>query len=155
MISEFKDAIQILSAALAPITAVVALGIAYRQYRLERIKFRHELYEKRLAIFNSTMTLLSIIMRRADVEMSDLIKFIQETNQSYFLLGKDIATYLDEIYKNGVDFHFQNEKLNHSGLPIGEERSRLAAQNTELLKWFTKQLLVAREKFEEHLGLDK
>jgi hypothetical protein len=147
--------VTVLSAALAPITAIVALGIAYRQYRLERIKFRHELYEKRLAIFNSTMTLLSIIMRRADVDMSDLIRFIQETNQSYFLLGKDIAAYMDEIYKNGVDFHFQNQKLHHSSLPVGDERTRLAEKNTELLKWFTDQLLVAREKFAEHLGLDK
>jgi hypothetical protein len=155
MNSDIKEIIQILSAALAPITAIVALGIAYRQYRLERIKFRHELYEKRLAIFNSTMTLLSIIMRKADVDMSDLIKFIQETNQSYFLLGKDIATYLDVIYKNGVDFHFQNQKLHDSSLPVGDERTRLAEENTKLLKWFTNQLLVAREKFAEHLGLDK
>src|SRR5436190_14177129 len=111
---EIKEIIQILSASLAPVTAIVALGIAYKQHRLESVKFRHQLYERRLAIFTSTMNLLSVIMRDANVSMADLFKFLQETNQSYFLLGKEITDYLTEIYKKGVDLHFQNEKLYHS-----------------------------------------
>ncbi len=150
-----KTIIELLSAALAPITAIVALGIAYRQYRLEQTKSRHELYEKRLAIFNSTMKILSIVMRDADVRTSDLFQFLQETNQSYFLLGKEISDYITEIYKKGIALHFQNEKLHHSNLPVGEERTRLADENCGLLKWFGDQMLVAREKFVKHLGLDK
>lgn len=150
-----KEIIQLLSAALAPITAIVALSIAYSQYRLEKAKFRRDLYERRLTIFNSTLKLLSGVMRNANVEMNDLIQFLQETNQSYFLLGKDITDYLDEIYKKCVDLQYQNQKLHHSNLPIGEERNRLAEKNTELLKWLTEQLLVAREKFSTHLRLDK
>ena len=46
-----KEIIEILSASLAPITAIVALGIAYRQYRLEQLKFRRELYERRIAVW--------------------------------------------------------------------------------------------------------
>jgi len=42
MNTDIKEIVEILSAALAPITAVVALGIAYRQYRLERVN-RHSL----------------------------------------------------------------------------------------------------------------
>lgn len=155
MNTEIKEVIQILSAALAPITAIVALGIAYRQHRLESVKFRHQLYEQRLAIFTSTMNLLSVIMRDANIQLADLFKFLQETNQSYFLLGKDLTDYLTEIYKRGVDLHSQNERLHHSNLPVGEERTRLAEKNGELLKWFLEQLTVARDKFSKHLALDR
>ena len=143
MVAEIKDIIELLSAALAPITAIVALGIAYRQYRLEQTKFRHELYERRLAIFNSTMKLLGIVIRTANLEMSDLIKFLQETNQSYFLLGKDIADYLTEIYEKGVDLNCRCEMLRGSDAAAGEERMRITNEKKELLKWFAVQLVIA------------
>jgi hypothetical protein len=154
MNADIKDIVQILSAALAPITAIVAISLAWRQHRLESVKFRHQLYERRLAIFNSTMQLLAIVMRDADVQMADLLKFLQETNQSYFLLGKDIADYLDEIYKKGVELRGQEKRLHNTNLAEGE-RTRLADQNVELLNWFGRQLLVAREKFAPHLKLDR
>ena len=149
-----KEIIELLSAALAPITAIVALGIAYRQYRLERIKFRHELYEKRLAIFNATMNLLAIVMRTSNVQMGDLIKFLQDTNQCYFLLGKDIADYLDEIYKKGVDLNCRCEMISDSDLQAGEDRTRYIKEKRELLKWFTDQLSVVKEKFAKQISLD-
>ena len=151
-----KEIIELLSASLAPITAIVALTITYRQYRLERVKFRHELYEKRLAIYDSTMRLLSNILRTGKVEFEELVQFLRETNQSRFLLGKDISDYLDELYKKGVDLECQNKMLNGPDrIPTGEERTRLAHENCELQKWFGKQLTVAPEKFSVHLGLDK
>lgn len=149
-----KEIIGLLSAALAPITAIVALSIAYRQYRLEQVKFRHELYEKRLAIFNSTMNLLATIMRRADVNLEELFLFLRETNQAYFLLGKEIADYLDEIYRKGVDLRSQNERIRHASFSDEQERVHLIEKNTELLKWLTNQLQISREKFAKHLGLD-
>ena len=151
-----KEIIEILSAALAPITAIVALTIAYRQYRLEQVKFRHELYEKRLAIYNSTMRLFSNISRTGKIEFEELIQFLRETNQSRFLLGRDISNYLDELYKKGVDLECQNTMLHGPGsLPVGEERTRLAHENAELKKWFGNQFSIAQEKFSIHLGLDK
>jgi hypothetical protein len=149
-----KEIIELLSAALAPITAIVALGIAYRQYRLEKIKFRHELYEKRLAIFNATMNLLAVVMRTSNVQMGDLIKFLQDTNQSYFLLGKDISDYLTEIYEKGVDLNCRCEMIHDSTFQNDEERTCCIKEKTELVKWFYHQLTVAREKFAKQISLD-
>ena len=150
-----KEIIELLSASLAPITAIVALGIAYRQYRLEQLKFRRELYEKRLAVYEGTMKLLSIVLRKGGVNFSELVQFLQETNQCRFLFGKDMADYLTEIYKNGVDLEYHEKMLHEHGLPVGEERSKHAHESCELSKWFNRQLVVAPEKFSVHLGLDK
>ena len=62
------------------------------------------------------MKLLALVMRDGNIEMPDLIQFLRETNQSYFLLGKDISDYLTEIYKRGVKVNFQNKKLNGFGV---------------------------------------
>jgi hypothetical protein len=150
-----KDIAMVLSAALAPITAIVALSLAYAQHRLEKVKVRQQLYERRLAIFSSTMHLLAMVMRDANVQTADLFKFSRETDQSYFLLGKDITDYLDEIYKKGIDLYCQTQTQQNSSLPVAEERTRLAEQKGELVKWFGRQLLVARERFAPHLRLDK
>jgi len=150
-----KEISTLLSAALAPITAVVAFGIAYRQHRLERTKLRQTLYERRLAIFNSTVELLSLIMQHGDVQMGQLFKFLAETNQSYFLLGEEIGHYLTELYKKGVDLHSTNQMLHHSILPASEERTRLAEESRESFRWFGDQFIVARKKFAKHLALDK
>ena len=150
-----KDVLDYFAAALAPITAVAMIYIAYRQYRLEKLKWKHELYEKRLAIFRSTMELLAVIMRDGNVDIVTLSKFNAETSESYFLLGRDICDYLLEVYRKGVHLRTLNEKLQVSNLPIGEERTRLADESGDLLKWFLDQFNVAREKFAEHLALDK
>jgi hypothetical protein len=100
------------------------------------------------------MKLVSIVIRDANVGMNDLVQFLQETNQSYFLLGKDINEYLTEIYRRGVELHGNEEMLRRGNLPIGEERNQRAARSGELLNWFGDQMLVARTKFSEHLGLD-
>ncbi|MEK7781210.1 MAG: hypothetical protein AAB370_06895 [Verrucomicrobiota bacterium] len=150
-----KEIIELLSASLAPITAIVALSIAYRQYRLEQLKFRRELYEKRLAIYDSTMKLLSVVLRKGDVNFIELVQFLQETNQSRFLFGKEIADYLTDIYKKGVDLEYHQKMLREHSLPEGEERTKHAHESCELSKWFGSQLTLAPEKFSVHLGLDE
>jgi hypothetical protein len=150
-----KDILNSFAAALAPTTAVATIYIAYRQYRLEQLKLKRELYEKRLAIFNSTVVLLAHIMRHANVDNATLFKFVADTNESYFLLGKDIHDYLWSLYVKGIELQSLREKLYESGLPVGEERTRVAREKAELLIWFGNQFDVARETFAKHLGLDK
>ncbi|SDY14887.1 hypothetical protein SAMN05421754_1002109 [Nitrosomonas sp. Nm58] len=39
------------------------------------------------------------------------------------------------------------------GLPVGEERSKVASDNSKLLKWHTDQLTSSKEFFAKKLGL--
>lgn len=148
-----KEYVDIFAAALTPLIAVIAAYVAYQQYRTNRLKLKFELYGKRLAVYHALMELLSTIVRDADVKLEELMKFNRETNESYFLFGKDIFTYLRQVYLKGVDLHTTNHSLHHEGLPVGEERSRLAAENAELLNWFGDQFDVSREEFSKHLSL--
>src|SRR5437868_5406871 len=79
---KMKEVIQILSASLAPITAIVAIVIAWRQHSLEKAKFRHLLYDKRYAIFNGTALFIAGIIQEGSVDYAALFKFQQDTNQA-------------------------------------------------------------------------
>jgi len=56
--------------------------------------------------------------------------------------------------KRVLNFAVRRKGFTTQNLAEGE-RTRLADQNVELLNWFGRQLLVAREKFAPHLKLDR
>jgi hypothetical protein len=145
-----KKLIEILAATLAPVTAILAILIAWRQVRLERLRWRHAMYEKRLALFNSTMELLAHIIS-GNPDMARLQKFLVDTDQSYFLLGKNLHNYLFNLYVKGIELQSLREKLDHTD---GKERECVAKAKCKLLIWFGKQIEVARKKFAKHLSLD-
>ena len=111
------------------------------------------MFDRRYEIFLSTTELISHIVRKSDVDVQTLFKFLADTNKSYFLLGKEIHAYLGELYDKGVDLDSKREQF--QDLPGGEERSRLIKEQVELVKWFSRQFEVAREKFSKHLSLDQ
>jgi hypothetical protein len=103
----------------------------------------------------STAVLPAHIGRRANVDDPTLLKFVADTHESCFLLGKDIQDYLWSLYVKGLELQTLFERLYHSDLRPGEERMRVAHEKAELLVWFARQFEVAREKFAKRLGLDR
>lgn len=148
-----KDYIATLSALLTPIVAVVGSVIAVQQWRIADRKLRHELYERRLAVYMALTSLMGTIAREADVSLEELSMFLQKTRESHFLFSENIQMYLDDIYKAAVDVRSHASQLHENGLPIGEKRTDLAKKNTELLHWFSSQWPVARKKFAKEMGL--
>lgn len=55
----------VLSALLTPLIAAIAVYIAYRQFRVERLRLQHELYERRLKVYRAVQSFLSDIMRES------------------------------------------------------------------------------------------
>ncbi len=57
------------------------------------------------------------------------------------------------LYNNGAKLYSNNKRLESSYLPIGEERSKLEEENSELLIWFTEQIKIVRNLFYKHISL--
>lgn len=149
------DYVKLLSAALTPVLGVLTAYIAWQQWRTNHLKVRHDLYERRLAIYLALMDFLACIGRNAKVTDAEMVSFLQKTKESYFLFGPSLAKYLDQIYKRSVDLHYQNTMLHDpmSSLPVGEKRTQIAHEQGEALKWFGLQFEVAREKFADYMSL--
>jgi len=149
-----KPYVDLFAALLTPVIAIIATYIAYQQYRANQLKLRHELYDRRLLLYNAVAEFLAHIVREGKADRIQLMTLLQKTRESYFLFGKDVSEYVTELYKKGVDLEHYDTELHHSNLPVGDERQRLAQANGELLKWFGHQFDVAQQKFAAKLSLE-
>jgi hypothetical protein len=151
-----EETVKLLSASLTLLIAIIAVYIAYQQAVTARRKLKSDLFDKRFTIYNSYMDFLGSIISNGNVTIEDLRKFVTETKSSYFLFGKskEVSQYLDSVYRKAVKLRAVNERLNQQSLPIGDERSRLAQEDADLLEWFSDQYDAARKMFGKYLDLD-
>ena len=153
--------IQILSALLTPLVALLALYIAYQQYKTNQNKLRLDLYDRRLELYSAFSDLYFSVVSSYSIvcgekfgkpggkEMSALQQLLHKTR---FIFGKDIASYGKTVGKNATRLDHLNLVLRgHQQLPKGEERTKAAKEASELQKWFTDQYDVSREIFSRYL----
>ena len=138
--------------------AVLLAYIAYQNYkinfansRVQKDKLRLDLFDRRHRIFRASQELFATVVREGALTQKALFKFSADSSDSEFLFGEEIKDYISEIYKRGVKLIYINERLNDRSLKVGDERSKLAHENSELLKWFGDQFEVSREKFRKYL----
>jgi hypothetical protein len=58
-----KPYVDLFAALLTPVIAIIATYIAYQQYRANQLKLRHELYDRRLLLYNAVAEFLAHIVR--------------------------------------------------------------------------------------------
>lgn len=124
---------------LTALVAVIAVWIAYQQYRTARHRLRLDLFERRMAVFEALMALVQTAIKKGDVELEAIFKFGYDTRQAEFLFDQPIVDYIDDVRKRAIRFRSLNDKLHEQGLPVGEERSRVVAEESALLDWFVTQ----------------
>jgi hypothetical protein len=127
---------------MVPLIGVVTAYIAWQQHKTNKNQFRLALFERRLKVFNASAQLIVTVLRRARVETDDLVKFQQETRESDFLFGPDIASYLDFLYRKAVDVGGSEDAIDEE-----TKNQRLAAR-----KWFTGRTDELKEKFGKYMA---
>ena len=149
--------VDILSAILTPIIALIALYVAYQQHVINKQRLRHETYERRLRVYKAVQKHLSNIMRKGTITYQECAEFYSEASEAAFLFDDSVQNKIDEIYKKSLDLAYMHEQLYPSdgspGIPVGEKRNEVSRKHSELLGWHTEQLKVSREFFAKKLGL--
>ena len=87
---------------LTVLVAAFAVYIAYQQYRIQKERFKLDLFERRFEVFASTRRLLSIILRDAKFDLKDLFAYRADVAEATFSSDEDITNYLEKIYKEGT-----------------------------------------------------
>lgn len=130
---------QVFSAAFTAVIALVTTTILVQQHLLARRKLRHELYDRRFAVYNALMGFLSLVIEGGgQISVEALYKFKADTNQAFFLFDRDVREYLDEVYGRAVELRRKQKK---------------AEEDSDDLKWFGGQFDKSRGKFAKYLML--
>src|SRR5690606_3984826 len=96
---------------LTLLIALIATYVALQQYHISRQKVKLDLYEKRFRIFCSIKNTLFEITKNADIDISELQSFKQETNESIFLFSSDINNFVKDILKKSGELRTAKRRI--------------------------------------------
>jgi len=152
-----EQIIEISTALLTPVIAVIATYIAWQQWQTNKQKLNLERYDRRLRIYEEVRKILSIILRDADASTEDLLKFITSVSEADFLFGPEITEYINQIYKRGLSLWKWNQQYRDytQEKPEGYDHKKVVEEIHKELTWLTEQFEPAKEKFKKYLDISK
>jgi len=136
-----KDWIDITAALLTPVIAILGSVIAILQWRLNRSRFRHEIFEKRYAIFEATQLYLSRLISTAKMNRDERIEFLRNTKGAFVLYDEKIVQYLNNLHKKSIELDLHQQK--------GE-----TDLETKVLTWLGEQIENIDKVFKEQLTIE-
>ena len=135
---------RVLTASIPPLVAVIATYIAFAQYWINRRQYRLALFERRMAVFNSTMNMIASVIQSVNPELAECIQFMRDTRDHELLFGPEVGVLINEVYRKAT--------LLHAHIAVGPHT---AAQQTQTLDWFINQMGEARKVFLKYLDFRK
>jgi hypothetical protein len=140
--------VQILQALAVPTIAVAGAWIAVQQMLIARTKLRHDLYDRRFAVYEAARKLLVEIIQQGHPSREQVREYVIKTADATFLLNDEIAKYLEKIRARASRLRAINATQPH-------EQIHLQQQDDMLFAWMTEQLPVGLvEKFKSFLTLE-
>lgn len=154
--------IEISSALLTPVIGIATViimaitgYIAYQQYLTNRIKLKHDLFERYKEVYTSIMYLFSIILQEGKLPSHHFYTFIKDTYLSYFLFDKDTYDYIELVRTEAQKLMSLTRTMNSAQQLSKDDLNRILQENEETLQWFDNQFEVARKKFDKYLRLSE
>jgi len=155
----FKEVVDILSALLTPVIGGTTVYIAWQQYQVSRIALKKDLFDKRFRVYQAFRSYLSDIAREGTIDDNRLFEFYAESSECEFLFDNEVVEKADELFKQGIQLSYLHNQLSpvdgRSGLPEGDERSRIARKKADLLEWFEDQISDTRKLFKVQMGIQE
>lgn len=141
--------VDVLSAFLTPVIAILAIIIAYQQYRINRLRSQHELYERRFRVYKAVQSFLSQIVQEVKIDLPRCFQFYAETSESVFLFKKSVQEFIEQVFKRAIELHSLHEEMQKSAAAQGER----AKEKAQLIKWFYEQLEESKKLFNKQMGI--
>jgi len=149
------EIVNLFSALLTPVIGVATISILILQYRLQRYKVKHELYEPRMKIYRSVRDFLQFVLHSGDASQEQISKLIEETSEAQFLFKGKIRRHIRDLSRHAVDIQMLNRQLN-SKFPRAEDRlNELAKKQEDEFKWFMDQIEKTDKLFSKYVTLAK
>lgn len=128
--------------------------VALQQTHLAEVRLQHDLFERRIAVFDAARDLLLEAFKASGISDEVWNAFIQGTQKSVFLFDQTVTNYITEMRNRGSSLRAAVEKLREETLP-SPERMAFAQIREDNSQWFIKQFDVLIVKFRPALALEK
>ncbi len=146
-----KDWIDILSALLTPTIAILGIGIAAFQLKINRDRYKHELFDRRWAQFIAIRNFIGHVFSHGKMKHEEEYSLLTNTQGAIFLFDQEIKDYISELTKNAWKLNTLNEELT-SILEQNARKENIEKQR-EIKNWFAKQLSEIETIFGKYMKL--
>jgi hypothetical protein len=137
-----------------PVTGVIlTLVIACVQQRLQNIRLRHDLYDRRYRVYGAAKELLASVQVDGSVKRPAFQAFVERTSDAEFLFkNQDIFEYLTKLREKAIRSIHVSTKLSDANLKT-KDSDKFADEEGEIAKWFIAQFGTLRDKFKPFMRL--
>jgi hypothetical protein len=150
-----KDWIDVLVALMTPTIAIVGSFLAYQQWKINRTRLRHELYDRRMAVYSKLMNYLSAILQEASFPRDAFSEWLPASYEGFFLFDDRLHTYIERLNAKSRAFRSNCRKMKSKcGKCNEDEWKKLCDEDAQLNAWFDKQFDVAKKEFGRFLRID-
>jgi hypothetical protein len=130
---------------------VVGLWIAHRQMRLAGMKVKHDLFERRVAVFDATTKFIAHILSTGKVDEGQWVSYMRATANAEFLFNDRLADYLAGLRERAAKQLSNEYNVNTPS----ETQQDAINEKYEGLKYFARQLEEARSQFRPFLSFER
>jgi len=130
---------------MATITGLIALYIAWMQWRTNKNRLRLELYDRRYKVYSALQGFLSYVIHVGNIQLSDVVRFNGETAGSEFLFGEEVRGYLRDISAKAFELYAVQQQAAAVSGSVQANRER------ELKEWFSDKQQDVIAKFDKYL----
>jgi len=145
--------IGIVQALLVPVIAGIGAWIALQQMHLASVRLRHDLFDRRFAILQSTQRMLVEVLTDARISDGTFAHFSAGTGAARFIFGESVADYLHEVRGHAVKLYSLQTVLRD--MEAGHEKARAASAEGAEVQWLVEQLDGLGARFQPYLQLDR
>ena len=146
--------VDLFSALLTPVIAIVTTIILVQQYRIEKRSFKFQLYNQRHAIYDAVMKFVSSVVIAGQVNNEDLNTFMKETRDCNFFFNEEVTNYIDSLYKKAIKL-IRNDKMIASGKVKDAKHEELCNESFVIQSWFSDQYPHIKNLFQDYLNFTK
>lgn len=132
-----KDWVDIMQALLTPAVAFAAVWIAYWQFRINTLRLKHELFDRRIQLYQKVQDAFGEIIRDGAVSIETVHKLARSELDCRFLFGDDVGDFVLAARDRALDARQQGRRRES---PRSEEmRQQAIDAEFEAVGWLIEQ----------------